>query len=274
MTHDPHDEVGDALPPPFRPWQRGVPQPGADRPESLAPATGELGSRRGRVPPPPVPPEQTAPAAAPPSSAPVQSPSAAPPVPPQPASAAPGPQWYAPVHRPVVPPASPVQPASGSRTVGATLRRDRYVVGLAIVSALSAWLPWFKSPGASMFETGGGSGLFATATVNAWDLPAKYLWATSRGFSNGGIELGWLVVGLPVLMIVACIRGWSSGAIRGLAGVQAGVAVLFMAQTYRIIHDTTGPVRIAVSYGTTDLLGLGSYVLLALSLALLLAPRR
>jgi hypothetical protein len=124
-----------------------------------------------------------------------------------------------------------------------------------------------------MFEFGSGSGLFATATVNAWDLPAKFLWSTGRGLSNG-IELGWLIVLVPVLMVVACVRGWSTGAIRGLAGVQIAFALLFMGQTYRIIHDTSSAVPTSVTSGTTDLLGLGAYVLLALSLALLLAPRR
>jgi hypothetical protein len=47
-----------------------------------------------------------------------------------------------------------------------------------------------------------------------------------------------------------------------------------MGQTYRIIHDTSSAVPTSVTSGTTDLLGLGAYVLLALSLALLLAPRR
>ena len=75
-------------------------------------------------------------------------------------------------------------------------------------------------------------------------------------------------------MIVACVRGWSTGAIRGLAGGQIAVALLFMGQTYRIIHDTSSSVPVSITYGTTDLLGLGAYVLLAFSLALLLAPRR
>jgi len=47
-----------------------------------------------------------------------------------------------------------------------------------------------------------------------------------------------------------------------------------MAQTYRLINDASSVARVTLSYGTTDLLGLGAYVLLALSLGLLLAPRR
>jgi hypothetical protein len=157
--------------------------------------------------------------------------------------------------------------------VGAVLARDRYVVGFALLSALVAWLPWSKSPGAGMLRlTGSATGLHAV--VNAWDMPAKILWSTGRAVAPSGVELGWIVVGLPLLMIVGCTRGWSGGALRGLAGLQAGVALVFIAQAYRIVHDTDAAFRAAVHPGTPDLLGLGPYVLLVASVALLVAPRR
>jgi hypothetical protein len=235
-------------PPPFRPWRAsGVPHPGADRPR----ATRDLDTGDDVLPD----------GASRPAGGYAVRPGAA-------GRDAPGPMDGTPGTRP----ASATPRAAHTRTnAGSRLASERYVVGLAVLSAITAWLPWFKSPGASMFELTGSTSLFATVT--AWDMPARYLWSSgARSLAGGGIELGWLVVGLPVLLVVGCIRGWSFGALRAVAATQVGVAVLFMVQTYRLLHDSIGSGGSHI--GATDLIGLGPYVLLALSIGLLLAPRR
>jgi hypothetical protein len=256
MTDERAGDENDALPPPFRPWTAsGVPQPGADRPTAPPRPRVEGGDaellprlRRDDVADSPAPRVHPAPAPLP--------------------------------HLGVGAPGLAREraarylraPVRSSASVSAVLARDRYVVGFAILSAVTAWLPWAKAQGVGMFELTGSTRLLGVA--NAWDLPAKFLWSTGRQLAvNGGVELGWLVVGLPILMIVACIRDWGGGTLRGLACAQAGVAVLFMAQAYRIVHDTSGPIRVTVHYGTTDVLGFGPYLLLLLSLVLLVAPR-
>jgi hypothetical protein len=170
----------------------------------------------------------------------------------------------------VVPAARAARPVAivGTPTAGTRLRQDRSVVGLAFLAAVTAWLPWLRSPRTSMFELTGGTGI--APVLNAWDLPARSLWS-DRG-SAGGIELGWFVVGFAVLMVVACVRGASVGTVRSLAGLEAAVALLFVFQTYRRVDAVPGAV--AAHVGTLDFLGVGPLALLVLAIGLVLVPRR
>jgi hypothetical protein len=239
---------GDELPPPYRPWQAsGVAQPGADRPSSAPEPT-----RRGRVAPPPVPPAY-----------PVCEPAPA--------------QWYAPddarsVRSPTSPgtalpaarPAS-TRPVPPRRYRGGAVDRSVFTPLLALLILGTTWLPWLKSPLASVFNLNG-SGFERTA--NAWDLPARAIW--SYRTPRGGPSLGWVVLGLAVALLVTGLAQARTAA-RLLAALEALVAVLYLVQLGRLVNDT--PSFGNADFGVTDLAGLGVYLLVALGLVAAIVRR-
>lgn len=248
MSDDRSADESEDLPPPYRPWQgSGVPQPGADRPSSAPGAT-----RRGRMPAPPVPPVHPL------------------------SSESESPQWYAPPSRTEAsgPPGVPGPPAAGRVPVGARptapaarVRIDRSPIApiLALLAAGTSWLPWFKSPVASLFNFSG-SGF--ERTLNAWDLPVRVLW--SYHSSRGGPSLGWFVLGVAVAILVLGYLGARTAA-RLLGGVEAAMGILYLVQLARIVNDT--PSAGSNDLGVTDLAGIGVYLLVIIGFALVVVPR-
>jgi hypothetical protein len=241
-------EESDELPPPYRPWQgSGVSQPGADRPTSAPAAT-----RRGRVAPPPVPPVH------PEASAPAQ--------------------WYAPndarpdrrppspgsVLPPVARPAS-TSPAPARPYRGGAVDRSGLTPILALLFLGTTWLPWLKSPLASVFNLNG-SGFEQTA--NAWDLPARAIW--SYRTPRGGPSLGWVVLALAVLLLVAGLAQ-ARTAVRVCAALGALVPLLYLLQLGRLVDDT--PSFGTADFGVTDLAGIGVYLALVLGVVAAVVPR-
>lgn len=165
------------------------------------------------------------------------------------------------------------EPVAPARRTRVRLERDRYVIGLSLVSLATAWLPWLKSPSADMFELGTDGQLFSLS-ASAWDLPSRFLWTTSSALTAGGVELGWLLVLLSGLTIGASVRGAGLSAIRGFALGQMGLVMLFFFQTFRMLHDSSGVGRVVRTYGTLDVISFGPYLLFVISITLLFAPRR
>ncbi len=238
---------GDELPPPYRPWQgSGVPQPGADRPSSAPEPT-----RRGRAAPPPVPPPY-----------PISEPAPA--------------QWYAPgdARAGGPPPPGTVLPAARPASAlpapprpyrGGGVDRSAFPSLLALLIAGTTWLPWLKSPLASVFNFNG-SGFERTS--NAWDLPARVIW--SYRTPRGGPSLGWVVLGLAVALLVASLAQVDIAA-RIIAALLALVAILYLVQLGRLVNDT--PSFGNADFGVTDLAGIGVYVLVVLGLVAAIVRR-
>ena len=241
MSDEPPEE-SDELPPPYRPWRgSGVPQPGADRPSRAPEAT-----RRGRTAPPPVPPVHPEASAPPPA------------------------QWYAPTDarsgvRPpppgsVLPPTA--RPASSPAPVrpyrGGAVDRSGLTPILALLVLGTTWLPWLKSPLASLFNLNG-SGFETTA--NAWDLPARAIW--SYRTPRGGPSLGWVVLTLAVLLLVAGLAQARTAA-RVCAALGALVPLLYLLQLGRLVSDS--PAFGNADFGVTDLAGIGVYLALLLGI--------
>jgi len=105
--------------------------------------------------------------------------------------------------------------------------------------------------------------------LNAWDVPARFVW--SYHSPRSGPSLGWLVLGLGVAILALGFVGNARTAARVLAAVEALLVIMFLVQIGRIVDDTPtfGPADI----GITDLVGLGAYVLLIVSMVLLVVPR-
>ena len=141
-------------------------------------------------------------------------------------------------------------------------------IALAVVAAATSWLPWFKVPGAGLF-TLSGSGV--TRTLNAWDVRARYLWSFRS--PQSGPELGWIIVGLALLIVVLGLVGDQSAhtAARVLAGLEVAIVVLFLEQLHRTVDNT--PFHNVVDIGVTDFAGIGVYLLLVVSLVLVVLPR-
>lgn len=163
-------------------------------------------------------------------------------------------------------PAVPRPPRAGSIDGGPA--QMGLVLALVGVAAATAWMPWAKLPATGAFEFSG-RGLHQTA--NAWDAPARYLWSFRSGNTNG-LELGWFVVGLAVLMAVACFRSPGTGTVRVLAALETGVAALFIVQTIRLDNALPSPTFAETSF--VDFTGIGVYVLLVVSLAIVVVARR
>jgi hypothetical protein len=253
-TQEPFD---DSLPPPppFRPWVgSGVEQPGADRPRhapEVVPPSADLLPTRAL----------SGPAAVRryPADAYAVRREGSVPAPVRPATVA------VPAARVVSsPPNASVWAARGS--AGARVGRDRLIIGSAVLAALAGWMPWIRTPSSSFLSISSGAGFLQV--VDTWDVPARYLW--SYGGVAGGIELGWIVVGLAVLAVVGCLRDWSRGTLRTFAGLEAATALLFMGQTFRYVHSSPG----RAPFGALDYLGFGPFVLLIASFGLSLVPRR
>lgn len=248
-------EQGDALPPPFRPWTAsGVPQPGAERPQSGDPGEGDTSPRRGRVPAPPVPPEY--PADAPKATQEFYAPVGGA------ASAARPPPALRPPPSTVLPP-----PPAGTRP---RMGAGRSVLGpiLALLAAGTSWLPWFKTPAAGLFTW---SDSRFVRILNAWDVPVRFLW--SYHSPRGGPSLGWFILGVAVgiLALGFVADAGARGAARLLAGLGALMALLFLVQIARLVD--AAPSFGGVDIGVTDFVGLGAYLLLVLSFVLVIVPR-
>ena len=141
-------------------------------------------------------------------------------------------------------------------------------IGLAVLAAATAWFPWFKLPAASLLTL---SGSGAERTADAWNVPVRYLW--SYRSSQSGPDLGWLILGIAVLiLVVSCIADAPARAVtRVLAGLEVIVGVLFLVQTVRLVDST--PFSRFVDLGVTDFAGAGVYLLLAVSVVLVVLPR-
>ena len=83
----------------------------------------------------------------------------------------------------------------------------------ALVAAGSTLLPWFRVPDGGIFTLSGPSG------VSAWRPPITALWPFEA--HRAGIKLGWLILGLAVVLVVLL----SSGARWAQIAVVASVAL-------------------------------------------------
>lgn len=128
----------------------------------------------------------------------------------------------------------------------------------AIVIAISAWLPWFKSPIGGLFELSGSS--LGSRSLDAWGLPASSLW--SQDARPGGLELGYLIMLLAVALLAFTWFAALPRAGARLVGVGAMfVPVLWMIQIERAL-DRPQVVGFGDGPGITDLTGLGVYLML------------
>jgi len=104
--------------------------------------------------------------------------------------------------------------------------------------------------------------------LDAWDVPARFVW--SYHSPRGGPSLGWLVLGIAVAILALGFVGNARTAARVLAAVEASVAIMYLVQLGRLVNDS--PTARRIDLGLTDLAGLGVYVALVASTALLVVP--
>lgn len=194
------------------------------------------------------------------------------PAPPSSAAPSPGIRPYPPGAY-AIPPAgvAPRRPEPAPSTAipnSARVGPKALAIALAVVAAVTAWLPWFKLPGASLFTL---SGSGRTRTLNAWDVRARYLWSFRS--PQSGPELGWIIVGLALLIVVLGFVGDAAARTAGrvLAGLEVAIVALFLVQLNRTVDNT--PFHNVVDLGVTDFAGVGVYLLLVVSLVLVVLPR-
>ncbi len=132
---------------------------------------------------------------------------------------------------------------------GLAVGRVLIVVGGALV-AVSSWLNW----GAKLRVAG-----FRAPARTAYTIPAKFVLDNNVKVPGPGLSLGIVVLVLGLLVVVAAfVPGWRLAGL--LVGLAAGVvAVLYVYQVRKIIHDAA-PSSPLAGRSFRDLISIGTYL--------------
>ena len=132
-------------------------------------------------------------------------------------------------------------PTPAGTTRGATVGRSLIVIG-GVLAALSSWLNW----GAKTRELG--------AARTAYTIPAKFVIDSDAGPGSPGISLGFVVLVLGLLVVVAAFSPWwkIAGLLLGAAVVVTGF--LYVYQVRKVIHDAN------LGKSVRDFISIGPYL--------------
>jgi hypothetical protein len=136
---------------------------------------------------------------------------------------------------------SSTAPTPAGTTRGATVGRSLIVIG-GVLAALSSWLNW----GAKTRELG--------AARTAYTIPAKFVIDSDAGPGSPGISLGFVVLVLGLLVVVAAFSPWwkIAGLLLGAAVVVTGF--LYVYQVRKVIHDAN------LGKSVRDFISIGPYL--------------